>query len=74
MTAINEIPAWVSNSTFNFSHAPADLKAYAKEVLHITPRKYSVRGTGERREFYVWNTRSTAYVLDQEIALWWQYR
>lgn len=74
MITANEIPSWVSNSAIKFSHAPADLKAYAKEVLHITPRQYAVRGTGDQREFYVWNTCSAAHVLDSELSYWWQYR
>jgi len=74
MITVNEIPTWATNSAIKFPHAPADLKAYAKEVLHITPREYAVRGQGGEREFYVWNARSAAHVLDGELALWWQYR
>jgi len=71
---MNEIPTWAENSAINFIHAPRDLKVYAKEVLHMTPRQYAVRGNGDDREFYVWNTRRAGHVLDNELALHWTYR
>lgn len=70
----SEVPTWATDHAINFAHAPADLKAYAKEVLHMTPRQYAARGTGDEREFYVWNTRRSAHVLDTELSYYWQYR
>jgi len=70
-----ELPAWAETSKLNFAYAPRELKAYAREVLRMSPRHYSfIRAAGGEVEYVVWNSRRMARVADTELAYYWTYR
>ena len=51
-----QLPAWAEQSKIEFKHAPRDIKVAAK-ADSINPRWYAVRGEGDDKIVYVWNTR-----------------
>ena len=67
----NDIPEHLKRFMLDYKYAPAMLKKYVKEVLHMTPIWYTTIGEGEQITYYVWNSRRSEQVEYDELALYW---
>lgn len=66
-----------TTQTFNFAYAPKPLKAYAKEVLHMSPKQYSFSqfaNDANAIEYTLANSKRTETVFAHEVNEWYSGR